>query len=49
MLLVMDNKTWLIEVAVVAYLMTAVMATLTFMVGHACCMSLARNYFFSHL
>jgi len=39
----MENKTWLIEVAVVACLMAAAMVTLTFMVGHACCMSLASK------
>jgi hypothetical protein len=43
MLLVMDNKTWIIEVVVVACLMAAVMVTFTFMVGHALCMSLARK------
>jgi hypothetical protein len=43
MLMVMDNKTRLIEVAVATCLMAAVMATLTFMVGHALCMSLARK------
>jgi len=43
MLKAMENKTWLIEVVVVACLMTAVMATVTFMVGHALCMSLARK------
>jgi hypothetical protein len=40
MLMAMDNKSWLIEVAVVTCLMAAAMATLTFMVGHALCMSL---------
>jgi hypothetical protein len=39
----MENKTWLIEVAVVTYLITAAMATFTFMVAHACWMSLARK------
>ena len=39
----MEHKTWLIEVAVVACLMTAAMATFTFMVGYACCMSQARK------
>jgi hypothetical protein len=39
----MENKTWLIEVAVVACLMTAAMATFTFMVGHACCMIVGRK------
>ena len=43
MLLVVEHKTWLIEVAVVACLMTAAMVTFTFRVGHACCMSLARK------
>jgi len=39
----MENKAWLIEAAVVAGLMTAAMVTLTFMVSHACWMSLARK------
>jgi hypothetical protein len=43
MLMVMDNKTRLIEVAVATCLMAAAMATFTFMVGHALCMSLARK------
>jgi len=43
MLLSMEHKSWLIEIAVVACLMTAAMVTFTFMVGHACCMSLARR------
>jgi len=43
MLKAMENKTWLIEVVVVTCLMAAAIATFTFMVGHALCMSLARK------
>jgi hypothetical protein len=43
MLVVMDNKNWLFELAVATCLMAAAVATFTFMVGHAVCLSLARK------
>ena len=39
----MEHKSGLIEQARVACLMLAAMATFTFMVSYACCMSLARK------
>jgi hypothetical protein len=42
-LLVMDNKTWLVEVEVVACILAGAIVALTLMVGHSLWMCLARK------
>jgi hypothetical protein len=43
MLMVMDNKTWLVEVEVAACILAVAIVALTLMVGHTLWMSLARK------
>jgi hypothetical protein len=43
MLMVMDNKSWLVEVEVAACILAVAIAALTLMVGHTLWMSVARK------
>jgi hypothetical protein len=43
MLMVMDNKTWLVEVALVACIMAWVALAITLLLGHALWVNLTRN------
>jgi hypothetical protein len=43
MFLVMDNKTWLVEVEVAACILVGVIVALTLMMGHTLWMNLARK------
>jgi hypothetical protein len=43
MLVVMDNKTWLVEVAVVACVLAGAMVAFTLMTGHTLWLNLSRK------
>jgi len=43
MLLIMDNKSWLVEVEVAACVLVGAVVALTLMVGHSLWMGLARK------
>jgi hypothetical protein len=47
MLTAMDNKTWLVEVAVAACIMAGAAVAFSLLVGHTLWMSLARKQAFS--